>query len=115
MDTENIVPDKCFEFIEKTILGGSSVVVCSKKGKSRSCTVLAAYIMRKYRWTLLKSLEFLNSRIPDLEIRPNFLKQLSEYENRLTARGLGPKTSNWVELFDNTTNEFENEELFTHC
>jgi hypothetical protein len=29
--------------------------------------------MRKYRWTLLKTLEFLNSRRPDLEIRINFI------------------------------------------
>lgn len=39
--------------------------------------------MRKYKWSLLKSLEFLNSRRPDLEIRATFIHQLSLYENRL--------------------------------
>jgi len=66
--------------------------------------------MRRYQWTLLKTLEFLNSRRPDLEIRANFIHQLTAYENRLVSQGLGPKTSKWTEVFEKT-NDFENEEL----
>jgi hypothetical protein len=29
--------------------------------------------MKKYRWSMLKTLEFLNSRRPDLEIRGTFI------------------------------------------
>lgn len=43
--------------------------------------------MRKYRWSLLKTLEFLNSRRPDLEIRATFIHQLSAYETRLYKSG----------------------------
>jgi len=57
-------------------------------------------MMRKYRWSLLKTLEFLNSRRPDLEIRATFIKQLSDYENRLKLRNLGPNTSKWDEISD---------------
>lgn len=67
--------------------------------------------MRKYRWALLKALEFLNSRMPDFEIRAPFIHQLAAYENRLIARRLEPKTSSWTEVYDKTTNCFENEEL----
>jgi len=67
--------------------------------------------MRKYRWALLKALEFLNSRMPDFEIHAPFIHQLAAYENRLTARRLEPKTSAWTEIYDKTTNCFENEEL----
>ena len=42
--------------------------------------------MRKYKWSLLKSLEFLNSRRPDLEIRATFIHQLSAYEQRLQKK-----------------------------
>jgi hypothetical protein len=42
--------------------------------------VLAAYFMRKYRWSMLKTLEFLNSRRPDLEIRGTFIQQLQQFE-----------------------------------
>jgi hypothetical protein len=53
----------------------------------------------------------LNSRRPDLEMRPSFLRQLQNHENRLTPRGIGPKTQRWTELSDQTTYHLENEEL----
>jgi hypothetical protein len=67
--------------------------------------------MRRYRWSLLKTLEFLNSRRQDLEMRPSFLTQLQNYESKLYARGIGPKTHRWGELSDTSTNYIENEEL----
>jgi hypothetical protein len=67
-------------------------------------------MMRKYRWSLLKTLEFLNSRRPDLEIRATFIKQLSDYESRLKQRNIGPKTSKWDEIHEE--NKFlESDEL----
>ena len=72
--------------------------------------MIASYIMRKYRWNLLKTLEFLNSRRPELEIRATFIKQLSDYENRLKYKSIGFKTSKWDEISDE--NKFlESEEL----
>lgn len=67
--------------------------------------------MRRYRWSLLKTLEFLNSRRPDLEMRPSFLAQLQQYEGRLYAKGIGPKTKRWNELADTTVPDLENDEL----
>ena len=72
--------------------------------------MIATYLMRKYRWSLLKTLEFLNSRRPDLEIRATFIKQLSEFENRLKIRGIGPQTSKWDEILD-ANKYLESEEL----
>jgi hypothetical protein len=46
--------------------------------------------MRKYRWSMMKTLEFLSSRRPDLEIKASFIAQLEEYERRLNKQGLGP-------------------------
>ena len=43
-------------------------------------------------------------------MRPSFLSQLSQYENKLYQRGLGPKTTRWTELSD-TAFHLENEEL----
>ena len=43
-------------------------------------------------------------------MRPSFLSQLSQYENKLFLRGLGPKTQRWTELSDNHI-QLENEEL----
>ena len=43
-------------------------------------------------------------------MRPSFLSQLSQYENRLYQRGIGPKTQRWTELSD-AAFHLENEEL----
>ena len=66
--------------------------------------------MRKYRWSMLKTLEFLNSRRQELEMRPSFLKQLQSYENKLFKRGLGPKTQKWTEISE-ASEPTSNEEL----
>ncbi len=59
----------------------------------------------------MKTLEFLNSRRPDLEMRPSFLRQLQLYEGKLIARGLGPKSQRWNELSDTATYHLENDEV----
>ena len=74
------------------------MLVHSVRGQSRATCALAAYIMRKYRWSLLKALEFLNSRRPDLEIRAIFIHQLSAYEQRLQAKFNGKFSSAWEDL-----------------
>ena len=49
--------------------------------------------------------------MPEFEIRAPFIHQLAAYENRLITRRLEPKTTAWTEVFDKSTNDFENEEL----
>lgn len=66
--------------------------------------------MRKYKWSLLKSLEFLNSRRPDLEIRATFIHQLSAYEARLQNQLSHNISSKWDEL-SNIKPTFACEEL----
>lgn len=73
LDPKDEATDAIFEFIEEAIEVTESVLVHSVRGQSRATCVLAAYIMRKYKWSLLKALEFLNSRRPDLEIRESFI------------------------------------------
>ena len=47
--------------------------------------------MESFRWSLLKSLEFVNSRRPDLEVRANFLQQLQSYTKRKMDAKTGKK------------------------
>lgn len=90
--------EEIFEFIEGTLEKYESVLIHSVRGQSRASAVIAIYLMKKYRWTLLKTLEFLNSRRPDLEIRASFIQQLNMFENYLTRCGYGPKTQDWNEI-----------------
>lgn len=82
-DESNTNFDQCYSFIENTLESGESVLIHSVKGESRCACVLLAYLMKKYKWALTKSLEFLNSRKPDCKIKPNFLFQLVKVENWL--------------------------------
>jgi len=77
-----------------------SVLVHSVRGQSRAASVLAVYLMRKYRWSLLKTLEFLNSRRPELEIRGTFIQQLQDYEQRLVKQqpSFGQLSTSWQEF-----------------
>ena len=70
----------------------------SVRGQSRAASTLACYLMRKYRWSLIKTLEFLNSRRPDLEIKATFISQLQEFESRLTTAGMGSLSTNFNEF-----------------
>lgn len=110
-DAGEKIPEEIYKFMEEAVENHESVLVQSVRGQNRACFVIAAFLMRRYSWTLLKTLEFLNSRRPDLELRASFLCQLQQYENRLYAKGIGPKTQRWTELSDTQTYHLENEEL----
>lgn len=73
-DMTDKTTNEIFNFIDESMNQYESVLVHSVRGQSRASCVIACYLMRKYRWSLLKTLEFLNSRRPDLEIRATFIK-----------------------------------------
>ncbi|CAM6000806.1 unnamed protein product [Sphagnum balticum] len=54
------------------------------------------YLIKKYKWSLYKTLEYLNSKRSDFEIRANFLKQLVQLETRLFGKRLKNCTKNWA-------------------
>lgn len=123
---QDSVVNECCSFIELALAQAESVLVHSVRGQNRACVIITIFLMRRYslkrrgryRWTLMKALEFLNYRRPDLEIRPWFVQQLAGYELRLTKSGAGPKTSTWagtllascLDVFDQSPGP-ENEEV----
>lgn len=114
-DKNDKITTEILNFIEEAHEKGESVLVHSNRGQSRASAVLVVYFIQKYKWTLFKTLEFLNSRRPDLEIRASFINQLSEFERRLSSLGKGPQSSDWNELSTkinmNQDDLIENEEL----
>lgn len=75
---------------------GEAVLIHSIRGQSRCVCIIAAYLIKKFRWTLFKTLEFLSSRRPDIDLKQGFITQLANLENRL--KSLGKYTSKWLEL-----------------
>lgn len=70
--------EKCFQFIDKAIQQGDQVLVHCQKGISRSATIAAMYLMRKYSLTREQALEKLKTQRRYSLVMPNdgFLRQL---------------------------------------
>ena len=88
---------KSLKFIDTALQKGDSVLVHSVRGQCRACCVILGYLIHKYNWSLEKSFEFLRSRRPDIDIRPNFLKQLMNFEE--TIRRKNKLSENWTGIY----------------
>lgn len=95
LDPRDTVADETFCFIEKAMETADCILIHSMRGQSRSCCVLSAYLMKKYNWGLGKTLEFVKKKRPDLDMKPAFLQQLSNYEKRLLAQSRTSFTYDW--------------------
>ncbi|CAF0973632.1 unnamed protein product [Rotaria sp. Silwood1] len=73
--------EKCFQFIDKAIEQGHQVLIHCQKGISRSATIAAMYLMRKYSLTREQALEKLMTKRRYSPVMPNdgFLRQLDLY------------------------------------
>lgn len=72
-DPKDTVTKALFDFVDNARKKFESVLVHSVRGQSRSSSALVAIFMRKFRWSMYKSLEFMNQRRPNLEIRGTFI------------------------------------------
>lgn len=90
-----------YKFIEQGLETGESVLVHSVRGVSRCVCVVAAYLMKKYQWSLYKSLDFIAFRRPDLDLNPGFLTQLGSFEARLSRSSKVPRTDQWDQVLEN--------------
>ncbi|EGR32949.1 dual specificity catalytic domain protein [Ichthyophthirius multifiliis] len=104
-DDKDQVVNITYNLIEKTLEKAESILVHSEKGQNRSVCIITAYLMKKYRWGLYKTLEFLHSRRQDLEVKAYFFNQLLTLENKLKKQGVGPRSYNWNELSDRNDQE----------
>ena len=70
--------DKCYEFINQAIKQGHQVLIHCHAGVSRSATIVAMYLMRKYSLTREQALERISQKRRFWTVMPNagFLKQL---------------------------------------
>lgn len=85
-DTTSSRLDRHFEagsaFIAEGLATGSVLVHC-KAGQSRSATMVIAHLMREERWSVLKTLHFVQQRRPLVQPNVGFMEQLRAFEVRL--------------------------------
>ncbi|XP_030478635.1 dual specificity protein phosphatase 1 isoform X3 [Cannabis sativa] len=72
--------DECFNFIDEAKRTGGSVLVHCVVGKSRSATIVVAYLMRQHGMSLSEALKLVRSKRPIVAPNSGFLSQLKEFE-----------------------------------
>ncbi|XP_056174959.1 dual specificity protein phosphatase 1-like isoform X1 [Syzygium oleosum] len=80
--------DECFEFIDEAKRLGGGVLVHCFVGKSRSVTIVVAYLMKKHGMSLSQALEHVKSRRRQASPNSGFISQLQEYEKFLQVLAL---------------------------
>ena len=104
-DPNDEIADKILFFIDDSFNNGEGLLAHSVKGQNRVCIVVLIYLMKKYKWSLKKSMEYLKSKKQDVDIPPFFLSQLIKFESRLIHRGELSKDIPWS--FENLKNPEE--------
>ena len=94
-DPNDEIADKILFFVDDSFINGEGLLAHSFKGQNRVCIVVLIYLMKKYKWSLKKSMEYLKSKKQDVDIPPFFLSQLIKFESRLIQRGELGKDIPW--------------------
>lgn len=62
-DSKDEIANRIVEFIDGSLLGkGEGLLAHSLKGQNRVCIVVLIYLMKKYKWSLIKSMQLLKSK-----------------------------------------------------
>ena len=82
-DSKDEIANRIVQFIDDSLKIGEGLLAHSVRGQDRVCLVVIIYLMRKYNWTYLKCLQFLQSKKQDIDIPEYFRIQLNDFEMRL--------------------------------
>eukprot|EP01080_Neovahlkampfia_damariscottae_P005462 gene5462-9280_t len=87
MDGENLINyfEKCILFIEEGIKKGGVLVHC-RKGRSRSSTIVIAYLIKTQKMSLKDALKFVQQKREIVQPNDDFMKQLEKYQNLLLSK-----------------------------
>jgi protein-tyrosine phosphatase len=68
-----------YDFIERHLQAGHNTLVHCHAGKSRSVTIVIAYLMKKYTWTYDQALAYVKQRRPRVKPNDSFVLQLKQF------------------------------------
>ncbi|PKA54914.1 Dual specificity protein phosphatase 1 [Apostasia shenzhenica] len=78
--------DECFSFIDEARQCGGGVLVHCFAGRSRSVTIVIAYLMKKHRMCLSQAFSIVKSKRPQIAPNVGFMVQLQNYEQSLGGK-----------------------------
>ncbi|XP_013648128.1 dual specificity protein phosphatase 1 isoform X3 [Brassica napus] len=89
--------DECIHFIDEAKKQGGSVLVHCFVGKSRSVTIVVAYLMKKHGMTLTQALQHVQSIRPVANPNAGFIRQLQDLEKSLQVKEYLSDQNSWDE------------------
>eukprot|EP00250_Pteridium_aquilinum_P002072 c12280_g1_i1 orf=534-1079(-) len=75
--------DECFTFINEARQTGGAVLVHCFAGRSRSVTVVVAYLMNTYGMNFSEAFDLVRTKRPQASPNPGFVLQLKKFERKL--------------------------------
>ncbi|XP_004079200.1 dual specificity protein phosphatase 12 [Oryzias latipes] len=75
--------DACNIFIDEAVKGGGATLVHCHAGRSRSATIVTAYLMKKHHLAFPEAYQRLKSVKQDVQVNRGFEEQLQLYESML--------------------------------
>lgn len=85
LDSENTNLSGCFEttnkFIDNVLANHGNVLIHCMSGRSRSASILAAYLMNRKGLDATNSVALIREKRPVIQPNSSFLKQLFDYEH----------------------------------
>ncbi|XP_047198031.1 dual specificity protein phosphatase 12 [Hippoglossus stenolepis] len=72
--------DDCYLFIQEAVVGGGTVIVHCQAGRSRSATIVTAYLMKRHQLGFIEAYHKLKSVKQDVQVNSGFEEQLYLYE-----------------------------------
>ena len=73
----------CNDYIDQALENNNKVLIHCMAGKSRSVTILCAYIIKKFGMNVKNCLKSIKNKRDIIEPNQGFIKQLEEYYNYL--------------------------------
>lgn len=73
---------EAFDFIDRARKSTNVLVHCFA-GVSRSVTLVVAYLMARYQWTMGRAMEHVRQKRAVAQPNPGFMRQLRKFENRI--------------------------------
>jgi hypothetical protein len=88
VEEEDLLPHipGAVEFINKGLERGGGVLVHCHAGRSRSCSLLLAWLMQSHKWSLKKALEYLQTHRPEAAPNAGYMAALLMLEEQLHGK-----------------------------
>lgn len=87
-ENEDIISDfyRLLPVIHSRLMEGKGVLVHCKLGRSRSCAIVAAYLIFYKRMTTDEALEFIINKRSQINPNPGYVKQLRQFEEEVNVK-----------------------------